>query len=159
MKLLIAYATNSGSTYHTTNIIKDVLEQNGHEVNVKCADKTVPQEIKLYDVFLIGSPSWKVNDEEGQPHETISELLEQISKENHLTNKPFAAFGCGDKESYLKFCQAVDIMEQKCTDLGGQKIADGLKVDAFYFQQEMNEELITEWAEQLLEKLPASAII
>ena len=60
-------------------IRKETLEENGISPQVLKAADLQPSSLEKYDVILLGSPSWYVNDKDGQPHETISNLLENTT--------------------------------------------------------------------------------
>ena len=79
MKIIIFYASNSGSTYLTGQIIQEVLENADNEVILKHARHSVPQDLKDFEFVIFGSPSWKVEGKEGQPHEFMQEFLGKLS--------------------------------------------------------------------------------
>lgn len=151
MRVVVLYETNSGSTYLAAQQIQAVLNAQGHETDlVKARDAHVETVIE-YNALVIGSPSWWVDNQEGQPHKAVTALLDQL-REYNLHNKPIALFGTGDS-SYAYFCQAVDVMEQFVSDVVADKVVDPLKIDEYYFHQERNNQLIREWAEELSERL------
>ncbi|MFZ5424587.1 MAG: flavodoxin domain-containing protein [Patescibacteria group bacterium] len=151
MKLLIVYASNSGSTYLTSKIIENELKTANFDITcLKAVDVNV-QNINSFDLILVGSPSWKVNDAEGQPHETISEFLDSLKKVK-LNEKKVAFFGCGDT-SYLHFCGAVDILEDFFKKANCVQIVPSLKIDGYYFDQTNNEAKAAAWATVLAEEI------
>ena len=157
MKILIAYASNSGGTYLAGTIIRSVLEDVAVSVVMKKASEVIPSDVIGYDVILLGSPSWGVDGKEGQPQETISDLLHNL-KEQNLVGKHFALFGCGDS-SYLQFCGAVDIMENSVREFKGIQLVPSLRLDSFYFELEKNRQLVNEWAKNLAASLPISQLV
>lgn len=157
MKTLIIYASNSGSTYLTSKIIKEVLEENKNEVTLTKASDVDVATLAYYDTILIGSPSWYVNKKEGQPHETILEFIEK-SNEINLSDKHMTAFGCGDS-SYLTFCGAVDHLEEFIKKTKAIKLSDSLRIDSFYFDIDKNTQMIKQWANSLSKVLPVSSLI
>ncbi|HSX39369.1 MAG TPA: flavodoxin domain-containing protein [Candidatus Saccharimonadales bacterium] len=151
VKVIIIYASNSGSTYLTSQIIRDILLEQNLSVDLKKAVNTKPDEVSNYDVVLLGSPSWKVNGEEGSPHEYLLSFMADC-KNDQFANKKVAAFGCGDS-SYLFFCVAADVLDAFCQKVGGNKIQDPLKVDSFYFDLDNNVEKVKAWANKLAQML------
>lgn len=151
MKILIVYATNSGSTYEAGTIISGVLIEAGHSVTMQKAVESAPADLKKYDLVLFGSPSWKVNGQEGQTQETMQDFLEKCRGKISPGFK-FAAFGCGDPD-FTFFCQAVDTMAKFFKDQGGVLVHEPLKIDSFYFHLKENSKRAEQWAEQLVKKL------
>ncbi len=157
MKALIAYASNSGSTYLTSLIIQEVLLAHSPQIHVKKAIEVGALDVLDYSLILLGSPSWGVDGKEGQPQETMSELLTRLKSAN-LAGKHFALFGCGDS-SYLSFCGAVDVLEDFVKEVKGVQLVPSLRLDSFYFDLEKNKQLTDAWARQLIDSLPVSQII
>lgn len=157
VNILIAYASNSGSTYLTSKIIKETLENKSHKVDIKKAIDTDPTDLSNYEVVLLGSPSWEVNHKEGQPHETMLELMDKL-RTTDLSKRDFALFGCGDS-TYLTFCGAVTHLEDFVKEVNGTTVVPSLRIDSFYFELDKNTELIKQWAEQLSQKLPVSSLV
>lgn len=145
--ILIIYASNSGSTMLTANLIGGVLLHNLYAVTIKHATKVTADDIADATVILFGSPSWKVNSIEGQPHETMTELFARLQNTS-LANKTIALFGCGDT-AYTNFCGAVDHMEEFVHALHGTLCTEPLRVDSFYFDIKRNKTLIEKWAKKL----------
>ena len=151
MEAMIVYASNSGSTYQTSKLIRDILKESGHNVTITKAVELDPKELKEYDLVLIGSPSWLVDGKQGQAHETIKALVESIPN-NELQNKKMAFFGCGDK-AYTFFCKAVDELEEFGMAQGATQVVPSLKIDEFYFNIDRNTEMAKAWAQVLSEQL------
>jgi flavodoxin I len=151
MKVLMVYATNSGSTYTVSTIIKAELERTGHEVTLQKAVDTNPQDFSKYDMLMLGSPSWKVKGLEGQIQETMQELLDK-SHGMIPKGQRFAVYGCGDPD-FTMFCMAVDTMNEFLTKEGGMQVHEPLKIDGFYFHVEPNSSKAHSWAAALAKKL------
>lgn len=147
MKIVIVYASNSGSNYISAQIINEILLDSGHEVKVVKAAVADVQDIKDANLVVCGSPSWDVNGKEGQPQEYMTEFLTKLSKDD-IQGKNFALYGCGDK-SYLHFCGAVDEMEKMIKEKGGVVAKEPLKVDSFYFDMDASTKLVSVWAQNL----------
>ena len=133
MKVLIIYATNSGSTYEVTKIIESVLDRK-HTVTVQKAAESKPADVLGVDLVLFGSPSWRVGGVEGQIQEIMQEFLDS-AKGKLPRGFKFAVFGCGDPD-FTHFCQAVDTIVERLKKEGGALIFEPLKIDGFYFHLE-----------------------
>ncbi len=159
MKLLIFYSSNSGSTHTVARILESVLSQGKElsQVLLKNSRECTVADIQASDYIVAGTPSWFVDNKEGQPHEDVTALLEQISKIN-LEDKFFAVFGCGDR-SYLNFCNAVEIVKESLAKTGATLLMEPLKIDSFFFDQENNESRAEAWAQDMIKKLPTSSLI
>jgi len=151
MNIIVLYATNSGGTFMSAQIVTDVLKQAGNKVDLKNVSEADPNGLANYDLVVIGSPSYDYNGREGQPHEEIASFLTMLSKEV-MQNKETAIFGLGDS-SYMEFCGAVKEIEKILSDLGSKLVAESLCIDGFYFQQDENTKKISEWAQKLTPNL------
>lgn len=147
MKILVAYATNSSGTLMASQIIVSTLSDKGHEVTHKDIRNVKIETLDQYDLILFGSPSWNYNKMEGQPHEYFSRFMEQADGKS-VSGKKFAVFGLGDT-AYIQFCGAVDHIQEFVKKIGGELIAEPLRVDGYFFDQKNNEEKIKTWADSL----------
>jgi flavodoxin len=149
MRIIILYATNSGSTYTAAKIIKETLEEASHEVTLLNARDYSFADSLQADFVIWGSPSWKWEEDEGAPHEAF---IERMNQEAHLdfTDKRFAVFGCGDSD-YTYFCGAVDKLANFITDHHGQIVTQPLKLDGFFFNLDKSVETTKNWAQALID--------
>jgi len=147
--ILIVYATYSSGTQIAAELVDQILKSNGQEVTRKNASEVDPQEFAAYDLIIFGSPSWKIDNKEGQPHQYFIALLQKLEG-RIFENKNFAIFGLGHSDYYIPFCGAVDILEQAIKKIRGKLLVDSLRIDRFYFNQKQNEEAIIKWTKQLL---------
>ncbi len=145
MKVAIIYASNAGSNFVVGKIIKEELEKNGHEVSFKKAQDSNEQDMVEKDLVILGSPSWYVNEKEGQPHEFMLEFMGKLS---YLNGQKFAFYGCGDR-SYLQYCGAVDEMEKIMGEKNVSKYCESLRINHFFFHLEENIEQAREWAKKI----------
>ncbi len=150
MKISIIYASNSGSTYLTAQIIQEGLIKQGHTATLTKAKDASELNITGYNAILLGSPSWLVDSKEGQPHETMLEFLGNHASK--LKNMNLAIFGCGDS-AYVSFCHAVDYMEKAVRLQNAHVFMPSLKIDSFYFNLDENIHMVSAWAEVLDEEL------
>ncbi len=145
-KILLIYATHSGSTFVAAQIIKEILSTN-FEVVMQNALESKPTDIKNYDTVILGSPSWFSRGEEGMPSETMLKLTDVWGKQN-LSNKHFAVYGCGD-DSYMTFCGAVNHLENFVKNVKGNFMLPSLRLNGFFFDVDKNVEQVKKWAADL----------
>lgn len=150
MKVLVVFATNSGGTQLASDLLKETLSKNSHEVVVKEVRETNADEFSAFDLIVFASPSWDYEGLEGQPHPDYRQFMEN-SKGKTYNGKKFAVLGLGDS-SYTYFCGAVDHLEKFVKEIGGNLIVESLKIDGFYLDQSGNTEKIQKWAENLSQK-------
>ncbi len=148
--ILIVYASYSGSTFLVAETITETLRKKYKVVMQKAAD-TFPDDLQKYDVIIFGSPSWSVLGKEAFPHESMSALMDECAGRKYI-DKYCAAFGCGDS-TYTLFCGAVNQLERFISEIKAKKITESLRIDAYYFKLEENEELVQRWADELLTKI------
>lgn len=151
--ILLIYITNSGGTYESAKRIRKNLEAGGHQVTIKKTVDVNPSEVNQYDVVILGSPSWDFTTAEGQrlegqPHETMQQLLAQLQKDSSLAGRKFAIYGLGDS-SYTHLCGAVDQMEQFVKNISAHQIIDSLRIDSYYFDLDNNNAKVEDWATRL----------
>lgn len=153
MKILLIYATYSGSTQMAAQIAHDTLTENKHEVTMKLASEITPEEIKTFDYIMLASPSWDENGRDGMPHEDFLRLQERIG--DAFTGKHIAMLGLGDK-TYAHFCGCVDYIEGWMNDTKATLFIPSLRIDNFYFDTDGNTKKVKEWTEELIKHLPAA---
>lgn len=149
MNILIAYATNSGSTYLVSQMIEEQLE--GHTVQLHDISTMHPDDFLAYDLIIFGSPSWDFEHKEGQPHYKFFQFFREFSDFRTLMGKKCAVFALGDK-SYTYFCGAADELTKFVTEKQGELIVEPLKINRFYFSDtEQVKGAIQEWVKSLLQ--------
>ncbi|MFA5886304.1 MAG: flavodoxin domain-containing protein [Patescibacteria group bacterium] len=147
-KIIIIYASNSGSTFLVGEIIAHILGRKHQVVMQKAAD-TSPDDLLKYDIFILGSPSWSTPGlGEGFPQETMLAFIKSCAGLD-LSGKQCVAFGCGDS-SYTLFCGAVNQLEKFMADLKGTRLINSLRVDGYFFDLPKNIALVKKWAQALL---------
>lgn len=149
MKVLLIYATYSGSTYVAAEEVGNAITAAGNELALKNANEVNPDEVGQYDLVIMGSPSWDVQGQEGMPHDDVIKLMDTL-KGRTYDNKKFAVFGLGN-QTYDHFCGAVDHIEQFIKDAHGILAAESLRVDNYYTDQEMKNNQIKEWTAKVLQ--------
>ncbi len=151
MRIIIMYATNSGSTFTAAKIIKETLEESSHEVTLINAREGHLSDCLSADFVIWGSPSWKWEEDEGAPHEAYIELMLQEASID-FGGKRFAVFGCGDSD-YTYFCGAVDKLSTFITEHHGEIVIESLRLDGFFFNLDVATEAAKNWAVELSKKL------
>ncbi len=143
MKILLVYATNSGSTLEVSNAISGELTPKGNEVVVKDATEVQPDDFGGYDLIILGSPTY----DDGKMHELFHKLGEKFVGKT-FEGKKFAVFGLGD-ESYPHFCGAVEELAEFVKKLNGTLSGEPLKINNYYFNQQEEAQKITDWTQKL----------
>lgn len=143
MKVLILYATYSSGTQTAAEIIRDTVKSLGHDVTVTNVSNASPEEFDPYNLIIMGSPSWMIENKDGQPHHEFLEYMKKMGGKTY-PDKEFAVFGLGDT-SYAHFCGAVKHLEEFVAKMRGTLITKSLKIDGFYFNQDANEESARSW--------------
>lgn len=146
MNITIIYATNTGNTYLTAQVIHEILGKD-HQVQMINANDAKPEDIENQDLILLGSSSWDWQGKEGHPIHSMMDYLESL-KEKNLSNQKFVLFGTGDS-AFRIFCGAVDHLQDFVKDQGGNIIFDPLKVDKFYIDILAKVEQVKKWAQEL----------
>lgn len=147
MNTLIIYATYSSGTLTVSELIQSELLNKGHKVDLINAAEVDPLTLNNYDLVMLGSPSWMIDNKDGQPHHLYFELMKKMEGMT-FENKNFAIFGLGDN-AYARLCGAVDVLEEFVEKIQGKLITDSLRVDSFYFDREKNEGKVREWVVKL----------
>lgn len=148
MKILISYATYSGGTQMASEFIKQKLEEDNHQIDLKTIGEVSSDDFKDYDLLIFGSPSWNYDGKEGQPHQDFMIWMEN-NQNLDLKGKKIAVFGLGDS-SYTYFCGAVDILVDFFKKHQGELIDNFLKIDNYLFDMDKNNRLIEEWLEKII---------
>ena len=108
MKSIIIYNTKSGNTEELANKMKDVLQKNGHDVDIY-RDKQIKSQIKNddkffdpYELLVFGSCTHVM-----APARTFKSFLKVIKKQN-LQNKKLICFGTsGGPDMQKKACSGI----------------------------------------------------
>lgn len=148
MKVLIAYATNSGGTFFATQIVESVLKNKRHSVTRKEIEEISPSALKDFDLIIFACPSWNYKGAEGELHASFKEFVQNFSG-NSLKGKKCAVFGLGDS-TYLYFCGAVDRLERFVKDNGGILLSPSLRIDGYYRNEQLHNKMLEDWAEKIL---------
>jgi flavodoxin I len=125
-KALIIFGTTTGNTENMAEVIQETLEESGFETEMKNVTDAVVKDLTAdHDLLLLGCPAY--GDEEIELQEDFEEFYEKLDSVN-LNAKKFAVFAPGDS-SYKHFCGSVNMLEEKLETLGGEMVAEGLKID------------------------------
>ena len=154
MNIFLVFATNSGATDMVSQIVEQELTAKGHTVTRKQVRDANPDEFTNFEVILLASPSWDFDGKEGMPHEDYVPFMDK-AKGKTFENKPFAVFGLGDS-SYTHFCGAVDHLEEFVKSLKGKLVVESIRIDGFYYRQDVHTQAVKEWAEKLHKSLSGS---
>ncbi|MBI4097311.1 MAG: flavodoxin family protein [Candidatus Levybacteria bacterium] len=147
MKILIVYATYSSGTHMAADVVSQELQKGGHTVDLKDVSETAIDNFNNYDLIILGSPSWDIGGQGGQPHEHFVAFMQQ-NKGKTFPGKKLAVFGLGDS-TYPEFCGAVDHLEKFVDSLQGRRVIDSLRIDGYFFNQDEANGKIAEWVGKL----------
>ncbi|MDA1079533.1 MAG: flavodoxin domain-containing protein [bacterium] len=144
MNISILYATYSNSTYTAAEVLKEALEEAGHEISVNLVHAATAQNLADADLTIFASPSWDFDGKEGQPHEDFFHFFAKLA-ENPPAPFSYTVLGLGDS-NYTYFCGAVDEILSMATAAGGKQTHDVLKLDQYYLNEATCVAAIKAWA-------------
>ncbi|MCK5450898.1 MAG: flavodoxin [Candidatus Omnitrophica bacterium] len=144
MKIGIIYGSMLGSTQSMSQKIADIFGKTEHEVNVSNVQNVQPKIMLDYDVILLGCSTWG----DGVLQDDFISFEENM-KEVDLSGKKAAVFGPGDS-TYARFCEAVDILDEKLIKCGAEIIHESLKIDG---DVESQMDKVKDWTEGVMKKL------
>ncbi|MGQ4252747.1 flavodoxin [Bacillus subtilis] len=123
-KILLIYATMSGNTEAMADLIEKGLQEALAEVDrFEAMDIDDAQLFTDYDHVIMGTYTWGDGD---LPDEFL-DLAEDMD-EIDFSGKTCAVFGSGDT-AYEFFCGAVDTLEAKIKERGGDIVLPSVKIE------------------------------
>jgi flavodoxin I len=123
MKTLMIYASMSGNTEAIADLIEECLTSEGGQVDRMEALDADASEMLAYDSILLGAYTWG----DGELPDEFLDIYDDMEDLN-LSRKKMAVFGSGDR-AYEHFCGAVDLLEQRIAEKGGELVMEGLKIE------------------------------
>lgn len=142
MNIHIIYDTYSGGTEQASIYLANLLNEKGNTATIAKIRETDINNMNHYDLLILGTPSWWVNEKDGQPHESFDRWMSDADVS--FQNKKVAIFGLGD-ESYARFCHGVDILEAFVKERGAEVVTPSLKMEGYLFKVEENQKKLQEW--------------
>ncbi|MEC1749143.1 flavodoxin [Bacillus mojavensis] len=144
-KILLVYATMSGNTEAMADLIEKGLQEAEAEVDrFEAMDIDDAELFNDYEHIILGTYTWGDGD---LPDEFL-DLAEELDALD-FTGKTCAVFGSGDT-AYEFFCGAVDTLEEKIKDRGGEIVLPSAKVEMNPEGEE--EEALKEFGRQFARK-------
>ncbi|MDR4227474.1 flavodoxin [Bacillus mojavensis] len=144
-KILLVYATMSGNTEAMADLIEKGLQEAEAEVDrFEAMDIDDAELFNDYEHIILGTYTWGDGD---LPDEFL-DLAEEMDALD-FTGKTCAVFGSGDT-GYEFFCGAVDTLEEKIKDRGGEIVLPSVKVEMNPEGEE--EEALKEFGRQFARK-------
>ncbi|MBG9769974.1 flavodoxin [Bacillus vallismortis] len=123
-KILLVYATMSGNTEAMADLIEKGLQEAEAEADrYEVMDIDDAQLFNDYDHIMMGTYTWGDGD---LPDEFL-DLAEDMD-EIDFSGKTCAVFGSGDT-AYEFFCGAVDTLEAKIKERGGEIVLPSVKIE------------------------------
>ncbi|WP_422388408.1 flavodoxin [Bacillus altitudinis] len=113
----------SGNTEAMADLIEKGLKEAGASVDRHEAMDIDAELLHDYSHILLGAYTWG----DGDLPDDFIDLYEEM-EELDLAGKAFAVFGSGDT-SYEHFCGAVDLIEEKVKELGGDIVLPSIKIE------------------------------
>lgn len=123
-KLILIYGSTTGNTEALSKSVEKGLKVSGVDVLVRNVADANPEELKDYDVIILGCSTWG----DGELQDDFVPF-EKGMRKIKLNGKKAAVFGPGDSSIYPQFCKAVDILEKRLGNCGAEIVVDSLKVD------------------------------
>ncbi|MGQ5113470.1 flavodoxin [Bacillus halotolerans] len=143
-KILLVYATMSGNTEAMADLIEKGLQEAEAEVDrFEAMDIDDAELFNDYEHIVLGTYTWGDGD---LPDEFL-DLAEEMEALD-FTGKTCAVFGSGDT-AYEYFCGAVDTLEEKIKERGGEIVLPSVKVE---MNPEGEEEVLKEFGRQFARK-------
>jgi flavodoxin I len=144
-KILLVYATMSGNTEAMADLIEKGLQEAEAEVDrFEAMDIDDAELFNDYEHIVLGTYTWGDGD---LPDEFL-DLAEEMEALD-FTGKTCAVFGSGDT-AYEYFCGAVDTLEEKIKERGGEIVLPSVKVEMNPEGEE--EEVLKEFGRQFARK-------
>ena len=122
-KVILVFASMTGNTEEIAKLVEQGVEEAGVQLTVRELPEAEPQELEDYDGIILGSYTYG----DGELADEFLDYYDEMSELN-LEGKIAAVFGSGDM-SYDKYCEAVDILSRKLTELGAILTQEGLKIE------------------------------
>ncbi|MCK4859422.1 MAG: flavodoxin [Candidatus Omnitrophica bacterium] len=122
-KAVVIFGSTTGNTEMLADSVEKGIKEAGVEVAKKSASDISAQEMKDYDLILLGCSTWG----DGELQDDFVDFYEKM-KDVNLEGKKAAVFGPGDS-SYDQFCKAVDLLENRLKEHGSQIVTESFKID------------------------------
>ena len=142
--VLVLYGSTTGNTADVAETIGRIFSGQGHSAMVKEVSTVKAEKLcEDYDLVLFGCSTW--GDEDLELQSDFIDLFDNFDRIG-AGGKNAAVFGCGDS-FYTHYCGAVDAIEARFKELGGNILRAGLKIDG---DPSAAQAEIESWAKELL---------
>ncbi|MFN2746017.1 flavodoxin [Bacillus sp. z60-18] len=122
-KVLLVYASMSGNTEAMADLIEKGLLEGKADVDRHEAMDIDAALFNDYEHMIFGAYTWG----DGELPDEFLDIYKDMEGLD-FSGKTFAVFGSGDT-SYEHFCGAVDILEEKIKELGGEIVIPSVKIE------------------------------
>lgn len=155
-KAIIIYGSTSGNAAFLGQFVKIGLESSGYETVLKNVKNATLDELKDYDLVVLGSSTW-----DGKKHENATGKdqnkyiqgnlqvdMRQFNDQLQLYDfgqKAVAVYGVGHY-SYTFTCNAANILEESVKKANGRLVGDVFRVVDVV---DLYTDAITQWASEL----------
>jgi flavodoxin I len=140
-KALIIFGSTGGSTAFISQFVQSGLESSGYEVTRKDVRKASVDELKNFDLVVLGCSTWDMGKLQGQLQIDMRPFVEQL-KGYDFKGQPVAVFGLGHY-SYTFTCNAANILTEAVRVSNGKLVAETFKIDDV---ADLFSDKIEEWA-------------
>lgn len=124
-KAIVIFGSTMGNTETLAASVVEGLKEGGKEVTLKNVTDAKIEELKDYDLVVMGCSTWGL----GELQDDFISFYDALN-DDALNGKNAAVFGPGDSGMYPdNFCDAVTIIEEKLEKCGAKIVEDCLKVD------------------------------
>ena len=145
MKTLILYASMSGNTEAIADLIEESFKSEGIQVDRLEALDADASDMLTYDTILLGAYTWG----DGELPDEFLDIYDEMEQMD-LSGKKMAVFGSGD-QAYEHFCAAVDLLEERIVEKGGELVMEGLKIENAPYGEDI--EQCHQFAKEFIEKM------
>lgn len=140
---LIVYASLTGNTEETANLLSKALISLGVETTVRECTQVSASDFLEYDMCVVATYTW---GREGELPDEIDEFYEELENID-LSGKTFGVLGTGEK-IYDYYCKSVADFHEQFLKTGAIAGSSPLKIESFPDKQAENE--IFSFAENLI---------
>lgn len=150
MKVLIVYATHTGSTMYVARELQEVLASQ-HKVVLKTAADASIDDLQAAEAILVGSSSWDWQGNRGYPLAEMMAFLDRVEGFDYL-GKKMALFGCGDRD-FEHFCGALDVIGKRLAMSRAEFMVEPLRLNQYFMDEFGNQNLVKQWAQAVLQNI------
>jgi len=136
--ILIVYSTGGGNTKNTAEAVAEGVKQaGGNLVGVKNVTEIQVDDLTKADCLLMGEPTWGDGEHYDDYLPFDKAMQEKLASGKKLAGKQCAVFAGCDR-AYAIFGNAVDMIEDRLMECGGEIMQQGIKVELEHNEHSLN---------------------